>query len=211
MEKPILISSLFLGCLLTASGASELPLIPPATVDETRLSALEARVKFIEKKLTLLSTETDQELNGVSTVMGSPALLKQQADYALKVEKSPERAYRYLGILRALHPESPESKSSYGIAVALFKQLYFKNRYNPSGAMWTTVEPFFIFQWTADFFVSEAPAFPTREVEALLIGAPGDMVRRFEAFAASNTAMQRWSVGFTDDNGIVETITARLK
>lgn len=198
---------LFLTCLQLAHAETSQTVHNESPSNDAQLARIESRLELIERKFAMLSAKSEQELNGVSSVLSDPKLLLQQADYALKVEKSLTRAYRYLAILHAMHPSSAEDKAAFFIAASIFQKLYFQNRYSSPNSAWTTVEPVFMFQWVSSFFSVETSSFPKSEVEMLVVGVPVEMLRLYEKFSASNPSMARWKLHFTDDNGVVESIT----
>ena len=134
-----------------------------------------------------------------------PAVLRARADAALEAG-DPDLAYRYLALIHALHPESPEDAEAFPVAVRLFKRAYHRHRFTDPGSLWVRAEPAFLFHWLGSRFGEE---FPQSEVEALLLGMPYDFFRDFEAFAAREPAMSRWTVRVQDDNGVIESVAAR--
>jgi hypothetical protein len=62
-------------------------------------------------------------------------------------------------------------------------------------------------EWLGSFYADAA--FPQREAEFLLVGMPVGFLRDFEAFAAARPELARWAVTAEDDNGIVESLSAR--
>lgn len=135
-----------------------------------------------------------------------PAVLRARADAALEAGDA-DLAYRYLALIHALHPGSPEDAAAFPIAVRLFKRAYDRHRITDPGSIWVGSEPAFVFQWVGSYF--GPAAFPQAEVNALLLGMPHGFFRDFEAFAARQPAMRAWTIEVEDDNGIIRSVAAR--
>ncbi len=142
-------------------------------------------------------------------VLGSPALLREQADAAL-ADDDAELAYRYLALIETLHPDSPESRELFPAAAKLFKRAYFRNRISKPDSVWVTSEPSFMFQWLSLFF-RDAEAFPQQQVDILFLGMPVSLYDGFRDYAKRRPKyLARWEMQVTDDNGRIESITATL-
>ena len=144
---------------------------------------------------------------GVDEVLASPALLREQADVALK-QDDPELAYRYLALIEELHPESPESRELYPAAAKLFKRSYFRNRVGKPDSVWTTAEPAFMFHWLSEFF-RDAKEFPQQQVDVLFVGMPVTLHDEFLIYAKGRPKyFSRWETRVTDDDGRIQTVIA---
>jgi len=142
----------------------------------------------------------------VDEVLGSPALLREQADAALAADDS-ELAYRYLALIETLHPASAESRELFPAAAKLFKRGYFRNRISKPDSVWTTSEPAFVFRWLSLFF-RDAEAFPQQQVDTLFIGMPVTLYDEFSSYAKSRPKyFARWEMRVTDDNGRIESVS----
>ena len=143
----------------------------------------------------------------VDEVLGSPALLREQADAALADDDS-ELAYRYLALIETLHPESAESRALFPAAAKLFKRAYFRNRIAKPDSVWTRAEPAFMFHWLSGFF-RDAKEFPQREVDELFLGMPVILYDEFLAYAKERPKyFSRWETRVTDDNGRIQSVIA---
>ena len=143
---------------------------------------------------------------GIAEVLGSPALLREQADAALADDDS-ELAYRYLALIEALHPESAESRELFPAAAKLFKRAYFGNRISQPNSVWLTSEPAFMFHWLSFFFRDEE-AFPQPQVDTLFVGMPVTLYDEFNIYAKNRPKyFSRWEMRVTDDNGRIESVS----
>jgi hypothetical protein len=143
---------------------------------------------------------------GIDEVLGSPALLREQADAALAKDDS-ELAYRYLALIETLHPGSPESRELFPAAARLFKRGYFRSRISKPDSVWTTSEPAFMFRWLSAFFRG-AEEFPQQQVDVLFLRMPMTLYDEFTQYAKARPKdFARWEMRVTDDNGRIETFT----
>jgi hypothetical protein len=155
------------------------------------------------------SSAPDSCPKSIEGVLGSPALLREQADVALADDDS-ELAYRYLALIETLHPESMESRELFPAAAKLFKRAYFRNRISKPDSVWLTSEPAFMFQWLSLFF-RDAEAFPQQQVDILFVGMPVSLYEEFHDFAKRRPKyFAHWEMRVTDDNGRIDSITATL-
>jgi len=140
-------------------------------------------------------------------VLGSPALLREQADAALASDDS-ELAYRYLALIETLHPESAESRELLPAAAKLFKRAYLRNRIAKPDSVWTRSEPAFMFHWLSGFF-RDPEKFPQAQVDDLFLGMPVTLYDEFRDYAKSRPKyFGRWEMRVTDDNGRIQSVIA---
>jgi hypothetical protein len=144
---------------------------------------------------------------GVEEVLASPALLREQADVALKEDNS-ELAYRYLALIEELHPESAQSRELFPAAARLFQRNYFRNRVGKPDSVWTTAEPAFMFHWLSEFF-RDAKQFPQQQVDQLFIGMPVTLHDEFLVYAKGRPKyFARWETRVSDDDGHITSVIA---
>lgn len=155
------------------------------------------------------SSAPDSCPKSIEGVLGSPALLREQADVALAGDDS-ELAYRYLALIETLHPESTESRELFPAAAKLFKRAYFRNRISKPDSVWLTSEPAFMFQWLSLFFRG-AEAFPQQQLDTLFVGMPVTLYDEFREYTKRHPKyFAHWEMRVTDDDGRIESITATL-
>jgi hypothetical protein len=143
----------------------------------------------------------------IDEVLGSPALLREQADAALAADH-PELAYRYLALIETLHPESAESRELFPAAAKLFRRAYHSNRVKRPDSVWATSEPAFMFQWLSVFFHDQA-VFPQSQVDTLFLGMPVTLFDEFSVYARARPKyFARWEMRITDDNGRIQSVAA---
>jgi hypothetical protein len=170
---------------------------------EARLEAIERRQALADRKLRLLAAESEAELVCGVDLFREPRLLLEQAKLALGREEE-ELAYRFLALLQALHPDSPEAADSFLTATALFRSAYFRNRLVDERSIWVLSEPYFLYQWLARHWGDEDPR---EKLEALFLGMPFNVFDNFRTFASRHPNIVHWRFEATKDNGIVQTIT----
>ncbi len=143
-------------------------------------------------------------LAGCATLGRSEAkTLRDDADQLLQTQDL-EPAYRKLALIRVRHPESPEAREVYPVAAAIFKRMWWRNRYTNPESPWLTEEPEFLFGWLESF---ADEAFPLEQAETLLLGMPTNFYQQYEAYAANSAVLARWPIAMEKDNGIVESIS----
>lgn len=170
---------------------------------EARLERIEERLDRIDRKFRLLGAEDESQLLGGDAWLDRPDLLlaRARADLA---ERQIERAYRVLGLVRTLHPASPESSEAFWLASAIFQRQYARNRIVSPDSPWNTTEPEFIFEWLGTFFAEESPA---ERAAAVFRGMPLSLFQRFQAHARSRPRFAAWEIAVEEDNGTIETVT----
>lgn len=141
---------------------------------------------------------------GCATLGKSEAkTLRDDADRLLETQDL-EPAYRKLALIRIQHPESPEAREVYPVAAAIFKRMWWRNRYTNPESPWLTEEPAFLFGWLESF---ADEAFPLEQAETLLLGMPMNFYQQYESYAADSTVLASWPIAVEKDNGIVVSIS----
>lgn len=142
----------------------------------------------------------------VPEAIAHPRILLAQAEQA-RDRGDPELAYRYLALIRILHPESPESAEAFPEAIRLFKYLYNRDvKHANWDSVWVTSEPYFVFQWLGDESAGEE--FPQETMDRLFVRSSYGLFRLFQSYSANRAPFRQWDIRAQDDNGTIESVTA---
>jgi len=142
----------------------------------------------------------------MAEAVADPKVLRKQADEA-RDAGNPDLAYRYLALIQTQHPDTPESAAAFPEAARLFKYLY--NREAKLGnydSIWTTSEPYFVFRWLEQFATQD---FPQEQMDLLFLRSRYSLFRAFQTYSANRAVFLRWEIQAPEDNGIIESVTAR--
>ena len=143
----------------------------------------------------------------IQEVLADPRLLREAGDAAVE-DGDLEMAYRYVALLRTLHPESAEAQDLYPAAAKLFKRGYFRHRIKHPESVWVNSEPAFMFQWLASFFEEGGEKFPQEQVDLLFLGMPYNVWEEFERYAEGRRRLfAYWRLQATADDGRIESVT----
>jgi hypothetical protein len=157
---------------------------------------------------TTLSGGTGSCPPSIEQAFHDPRVLRAAADEALSHDDY-ALAYRYLSLIEIFSPDGADARELYPAAAKLFKTAYLRSRVKGKDSVWVTSEPVFMFQWLARFF-SDDGEFPQQQVDLLFARMPITLLDDFKAFAKPRPHLARWDLHATDDDGRIETITAKL-
>jgi len=142
---------------------------------------------------------------GCAVLAGRPApLLEQGRDALARGEYA--TAYDRFAEIRSHHPESAEAREAFPLAALALRRLWFAHRFKEPSARWLASEPAFMYAWLESFF--QGDVFPHSEAAALFRGMPHGFFADFVQYSKSRPGLARWKLRATDDNGIVETVSA---
>lgn len=123
-----------------------------------------------------------------------------------------EAAYRSLLRIHREFPGTPSEREAFPLAAALYKRLYFRDRYASPDAEWVVDGAAALFAWLETYVSGDGEtAFPQAEAEALFIGLHYGFIREFQAFAAGRPKLAAWRLTVQKDNGIVESVRAERR
>jgi hypothetical protein len=174
----------------------------PAALAE-RLAAVEKDVALIQRKLRMLGAENEADALGAE-LLSSPRWLYEAALQQDATVEGVERAYRYLALIRQLHPESPEAREAFVPAARFHRFLYRAHRVRDLHSSWIVTEPIFMIHWVSSFF--EPGVFPEEELDVLMWKMPMSFYRQLEGYAKTHPEMRKWRLEVEEDNGVVEKI-----
>lgn len=135
----------------------------------------------------------------------APLALREQAERAF-VRRDWEAAWMPLRTLREAYPDHPETADAFPLAAAVYKRLYYRDRFADPDSAWIRSEPDFLFQWLESFYPDGAPE---AQALAMLRGLPLSFARRFLAWKQTRPALARWELEVSEDNGIVNAVHTR--
>ncbi len=144
-------------------------------------------------------------------VSRSPALLWEQIERA-EEKDDVGRAFRFIQLLRTLHPNAQETHRAYEMACRMFRATYVFERIQSPDGIWATSDVTFMYQWLSSYFVDDE--FPQEKAEQLLLDTPRAFYQGYVAFAGrpyANPHASQWDYEFESDNGRLQAITARRK
>jgi len=171
---------------------------------EERLNTVEKQLALIERKLRMLGAENEADALG-GELLSNPRWLYEAALQQDASLEGVERAYRYLALIRQLHPASPEAREAF-IPAARFHRLLFRAyRVRDLHASWIVTEPIFMIHWLGDFF--EPGVFPDEPINVLAWKLPMSFYDTLADYAKGHPEMRKWELVVEEDNGLVEKIT----
>lgn len=136
---------------------------------------------------------------------GRPSVLLEEARAAFE-QRNFETAYLRSKKIGLDYPESTEADEAFSMAAQSLKFLYYRDRYDLPGAPWVTSEPVFMFGWLARYFEEGDP---TDAANAFFIGFPFNVFQEFQQFEKKRPGLSGWVVRAKDDNGMIESVTAK--
>ncbi len=178
----------------------------PDVCNTARLSAVEAQLTLIQRKLSLLASSDEDALLDIDAVFASPEKLFAHAQAAMDAHKL-EEAYATLMLIHTLHPDSEYDEQAFPKAVGIFKHNYFHTRYTDPQSHWLLAEPYTLFQW---LYTLRDKADSSSYVVTLLSGMPYSFFSDYQAYAKRYYRNNKWTVAVQKDDGVIESVNVTV-